>query len=102
MAIKIEKAGEGFAETCHVTDLLLHIYIFHCSIQGISTSSDSKTSSSILPVSPTLPSLKDALGQHISSTTEIIPTYNGSESEYSEQQVGTYSILEGLPFNLIS
>ncbi|KAI5749992.1 hypothetical protein M8J76_011982 [Diaphorina citri] len=50
-------------------------------VQGISTSSDSKTSSSILPVSPTLPSLKDALGQHISSTTEIIPTYNGSESQ---------------------
>lgn len=40
---------------------------------------DSKTSSSVIPVSPTLPSLKDALGQRISSTTEIIPTHNGTE-----------------------
>uniref|UniRef100_A0A8D9EIG8 Atrial natriuretic peptide-converting enzyme n=2 Tax=Cacopsylla melanoneura TaxID=428564 RepID=A0A8D9EIG8_9HEMI len=47
-------------------------------VQG--SSSDGKTSSSILPVSPTLPSLKDALGQRISSTTEIIPASNGTEN----------------------
>lgn len=48
-------------------------------IQGIV--SDSKTSSSILPVSPTLPSLRDALGQRISSTTEVISSYNGTDSQ---------------------
>lgn len=47
-------------------------------VQG---SPDSKTASSVLAVSPTLPSLKEALGHHISSTTEIIPIYNGSESQ---------------------